>query len=511
MLADQKSTAKDLEKKLDQAAVILRKSLNASENYKLVLPLLFVKRLNDNFIERAERMIKDENLSREEAYENEKRHTNLFVPRDASYKKLQGASSKVGTEINKVFKVLEQSNKDLEGTLVNAEFANTDKYPDDALRKIVSIFAEEDISDSNLENEDAFGDAYEFLLEEYAGETKKKGGQFYTPRQVVRLMVNLVKPEPGMRICDPTCGSGGMLIQSRKYIEKNFPENDPNNLTLEGQESNPDTVNLGKMNMVIHKINDFTIKPKDVLETPGLLEDGKLRTYDRVLANFPFSEDWDNSGKENDEYDRFVYGIPPSKNKADFAFIQHMLACLNEDGIAAIVASQGVLFRGKKEKEIRQKLLLGDKEKNLTGDIVEAIIALPSAIFYGTPIPGCIIIINKQKPKNRRKKILFIYAANKENYQEGKVRNVLREKDLEKILKTYDNYLEEDQYSHIATEQEIIDNDFSFNVPKYVDTSMPEENINLKEKILEISKMDDNLKNIHEKFHKDLKNMGMIK
>lgn len=294
-MSTQKLTAKDLEKKLKSAADILRKSLNASENYKLVLPLLFVKRLNDNFIDKAERMIKEEKLSKEEAYENPRRHT-FFVPKNAFYKELQETSSEVGKKINKIFKLIEDVNQGLEGTLVNAEFANTDKYTDEGLRKIISIFAEENIADSNLANEDAFGDAYEFLLEEYADETKKKGGQFYTPRQVVRLMVNLVKPEPGMRICDPTCGSGGMLIQSRKYIEQHFPKNDPANLTLEGQESNPDTVNLGKMNMVIHGITDFTIKPKDVLEKPGLLEDGKLRMYDRVLANFPFSEDWDNSG-----------------------------------------------------------------------------------------------------------------------------------------------------------------------------------------------------------------------
>jgi len=222
-LSTQKLTAKDLEKKLKSAADILRKSLNASENYKLVLPLLFVKRLNDNFIDKAEYLIKKEKISKEEAYENPRRHT-FFIPEKAFYKNLQQRSSEVGTKINEVFKILEDENLDLEGTLVNAEFANTDKYSDESLRKIISIFAEENIADSNLANEDTFGDAYEFLLKEYAGETKKKGGQFYTPRQVVRLMVNLVKPKPGMRICDPTCGSGGMLIHSRKYIEKYFPK-----------------------------------------------------------------------------------------------------------------------------------------------------------------------------------------------------------------------------------------------------------------------------------------------
>ncbi len=508
-MSTQKLTAKDLEKKLKCAADILRKSLNASENYKLVLPLLFVKRLNDNFIDKAEHLMKKEKLSKEEAYENPRRHT-FFVPKNAFYKELQEASSEVGKKINKNFKLIEDSNSDLEGTLVNADFANTDKYSDEVLRRIISIFAEENLADSNLVNEDAFGDAYEFLLEEYAGETKKKGGQFYTPRQVVRLMVNIVKPEPGMRICDPTCGSGGMLIQSRKYIEKHFPKDDPTNLTLEGQESNPDTVNLGKMNMVIHGITDFVIKPKDVLEKPGLLEDGKLRTYDRVLANFPFSEDWDNAGKENDEYNRFVYGIPPSKDKADFAFIQHMIASLNDNGKAAIVASQGVLFRGKKEKEIRETMILGDKDKRIQGDIIEAIIALPPAIFYGTPIPGCILILNKNKPKNRKNKILFYYAAHKDDYLDQPNRNILREDDLEKIASAFDNFKDIDRRCHIADLDEIRENEFNLNVPRYVEIIESEKEMDVQKTINDIVGLEEQFQTTYNSLKNDLKNLKFV-
>lgn len=507
-MSTQKLTAKDLEKKLKSAADILRKSLNASENYKLVLPLLFVKRLNDNFIDKAERLIKEKKLGKEEAYENPRRHT-FFVPKNAFYKELQETSSEVGKKINKIFKLIEDANPDLEGTLVNAEFANTDKYSDELLRKIVSIFAEENIADSNLANEDAFGDAYEFLLEEYAGETKKKGGQFYTPRQVVRLMVNLVKPEPGMRICDPTCGSGGMLIQSRKYIEQHFPDKDPTNLTLEGQESNPDTVNLGKMNMVIHGITDFTIKPKDVLEKPGLLEDGKLRTYDRVLANFPFSENWDNSGKENDEYKRFVYGIPPSKDKADFAFIQHMIACLNKDGKAAIVASQGVLFRGSVERKIRENMILGDEKNGIQGDIIEAIIALPSAIFYGTPIPGCILVLNKNKPNERRKKILFYYAAHEDDYFAQPNRNILREEDIEKITNALDNYKDIEKKCHIADLKELKENEYNLNVQRYVDISESEEEIDIQDITNELKKLKKEREEFEIKIDQDLRELGL--
>lgn len=506
-MSTQKLTAKDLEKKLKSAADILRKSLNASENYKLVLPLLFVKRLNDNFIDKAERLIKEKKLSKEEAYENPRRHT-FFVPEKAFYKELQGTSSEVGKKINKIFKLIEDVNPDLEGTLVNAEFANTDKYTDELLRKIISIFAEENIADSNLANEDAFGDAYEFLLEEYAGETKKKGGQFYTPRQVVRLMTNIVKPEPGMRICDPTCGSGGMLIQSRKYIEQHYPKNDPTNLTLEGQESNPDTLNLCKMNMVIHGITDFTIKPKDVLEKPGLLEDGKLRTYDRVLANFPFSEDWDNTGKGNDEYNRFVYGIPPSKDKADFAFIQHMISCLNKKGKAAIVASQGILFRGNVERDIREKLIHGDKENGIQGDIIETIIVLPSSIFYGTSIPGCILLLNRNKPKDRVNKILFYYAAHKEDYLEKPNRNILREEDIKNISEALEDFKDIDRRCHIANLDEIKENDYNLNIRRYIDISEEEKKIDIQRTINDIKKLSDKKDDLEIKIKKDMKELG---
>ena len=508
-MQDRKLTAKDLEKELKKAADVLRKSLNASENYKLVLPLLFVKKLNDDFIEKAESLIKEEKLSREEAYENPRRHT-FFLPKDAEYRKLQEAHDDVGAIINSIFHLIENANPKLAGVLVNAEFNNTKKYTDEGLKKIIKIFGDLHLETSNLENEDVFGDAYEFLLEEYAGETKKKGGQFYTPRQVVRLMVNLVQPKPGMRICDPMCGSGGMLIQSKKYIEKHFPKSEHDNITLEGQDSNPDTVNLGKMNLVVHGISEFTIEDGDVLEKPKLVDGSQLKTYDKVLANFPFSENWDNSGKERDEFGRFIYGIPPSKNKADFAFIQHMFACLNESGQAAIVASQGVLFRGRVEKKIREKMILGDEKEGIQGDIIEAIIALPSAIFYGTPIPGCVLVLNRNKPKERKNKILFYYAAHKDDYFEQPKRNILREEDIEKIASAFRNYEDIDRRCHVADVEEIKENEFNLNVPRYVDISESEKIIDIEQTMMKLNELEKDLKKFDTQMRIDLKELKLV-
>ena len=207
-----------------------------------------------------------------------------------------------------------------------------------------------------------------------------------------------MEPKEGMKICDPTCGSGGMLIESRKYVERTG--GNPRNLILEGQESNYGNLAMCKMNMVLHNILDFKIEYGDVIANPKLVEGGKLKKYDKVLANFPFSMNWDNKIASKDPYNRFRFGIPPEKDKADFAFIQHMFASLNDKGQAAIICSQGVLFRGNEEAKIRENMI---KE-----DIIEGVIALPPKLFYGTGIPGCILVLNKNKPKKKKQNHLYL-------------------------------------------------------------------------------------------------------
>ena len=265
MLSNQKLTFEQLKQHLFKAADILRKNLDASENRKPVLTLLFLKRLNDIFEENVEKLMNQKGLSKKEA-EDKRRHPIFYLPEDTRWDKLQSVSEDVGSEIIKICKKIEDANpKKLGGTMMVAEFNIKEKYPDTALVKLIDHFSTTDegffrLRNSDLENEDVFGDAYEQLLEMFAGETKKKGGQFYTPRQVVRLLVELMKPKFDHRINDPTCGSGGMLIHSRQYVEKTLHEEGKTheeiedllkNLTLHGQDSNIDTVNMCKMNMVI--------------------------------------------------------------------------------------------------------------------------------------------------------------------------------------------------------------------------------------------------------------------
>jgi len=341
-LSNQKLTFDFLKAHLWSAADILRGSLDASEYRQPVMTLLFLKRLNDTFEENAEKLIKH-GKSEKQAYGNKMRH-NFFIPKEGRWSVLSSAAENIGEKIDHVCRIIERENPDLDGVLTNTKYNDKRKYPDDKLRKLISHFNSPRLRNEDLEKEDIFGDAYEYLLAEFADETKKKGGEFFTPREVVRLLVNLVEPKEGMKICDPTCGSGGMLIESRKYVERKG--GNARNLILEGQESNYGNLAMCKMNMVLHNILDFKIEYGDVIANPKLVEGGKLKKYDRVLANFPFSMNWDNKIASKDPYNRFRFGIPPGKDKADFAFIQHMFSSLNDKGQAAIICSQGVLFRG---------------------------------------------------------------------------------------------------------------------------------------------------------------------
>ena len=486
-----KVTLESLKAHLWKAADILRGSLDASEYRQPVMTLLFLKRLNDGFEERVEEL---QGQGRSDAANLEYYH-DFFVPEDARWENLRVVRKKVGEKIDEMCKKIEAANRKLDGVLTNTMYSDPKKYPDDQLASLVSHFNEPRLRNSDLEKEDIFGDAYEYLLEQFADATKKKGGEFFTPREVVSLLVNIVKPAEGMRICDPTCGSGGMLIASREYVDRQ--NGNPRNLVLDGQESNYGTLAMCKMNMVLHGIADFTIEHGDVLSDPKRVEGGSLKTYDRILANFPFSMDWDSKKAEDDSYDRFRFGIPPSKGKADFAFIQHMLAQLNESGQAAIVCSQGVLFRGGVEAGIREGMI-GE-------DVIEGVIALPEKLFFGTGIPACVLILNRRKPRRGKNRVIFIYAARE--YLEGKNRNKLRECDIAKISKHFRKFKDADRYCHVADYKELEENEFNLNVPRYVDISEPEEEIDIQATIDELKVLEMERAGLEARVWRDLKEL----
>ena len=496
----EKLTLEKLKTHIWEAADILRGSLDAQEYRQPVMTILFLKRLNDTFEENVEKLV-NEGQTRKKA-EQKFRHK-FYVPEAARWSILADASSNIGETMDTVCREIEEAVPKLRDVLSYLKYNDKKKYPDNKLRQLIAHFNELSLRNENLEKEDIFGDSYEYLLEQFADETKKKGGEFFTPREIVKLLVNISKPKEGMKISDPTCGSGGMLIVSRRYVQKNG--GDVNNLTLEGQEANYGNVSMCKMNMVLHGVEDFDIEHGDTLEKPLLLENGALKKYDRVFANYPFSDNWDNSNAANDSYNRFGYGIAPAKDKADFAFILHILSSLNETGQACIVCSQGVLFRSGEEGKIRTNLIKGIE--NLAGDIIEAVIALPSNLFWGTGIPACVLVLNKKKPAKRKDKILFIYGA--KDFEDGKNRDKLREEDIKKIVSAFEKYQDVDKYCHVADLAELEENEFNLNVPRYVDISEPEEPIDIQEAYDEVKELESKQEELEGKVKADLKELGI--
>ncbi len=497
-----KITLEALKTHLWKASDILRGSLDAQEYRQPVMTILFLKRLNDTFEENIQKLT-NRGYSQKKA--EQKFQHKFYVPKTARWTVLSSTASNLGEIIDNVCRDIEEAIPNLAGVLTNTKYNDKKKYPDDKLQKLITHFNDLPLKNQNLEKEDIFGDAYEYLLETFADETKKKGGEFFTPREIVSLLVNITKPKEKMKISDPTCGSGGMLVVSRRYVKDHGGNIE--NLVLEGQESNYGNLGMCKMNLVLHGMEDFTIEYGDVLYDPKLLDKGGLKKYDRVLANFPFSMDWDNSVAAKDPWNRFAYGIAPAKDKADYAFILHMLSSLNEKGQACIICSQGVLFRGGQEGKIRENMIVGSKEQSLKGDVIEGIIALPQKLFWGTGIPACVMILNKNKPAKRKNKIIFIYGA--KDFEEGKNRNKLRDEDIKKIVSAFEGFEEIDKYCHIADIAELEENEFNLNVPRYVDISEPEEKIDIQNAWDELSESEKERDDLGKKMREDLKELGI--
>ena len=492
-MSNNKLTFAELTNHLWSAADILRGSVDANEFRQPIMTLLFLKRLNDQFEEKAESLEKKLG-NKKAAWEDPDYHA-FFVPKEAYWKEIRDSFENIGEKVDSVCTILEHNNQQLEGVLTNTSYNDKKRFPDDVLLQLVTHFNKKRLRNSDLENEDIFGQSYEYLLAQFADSAGKSAGEFFTPREVVNLMIEILKPKEGMKICDPTCGSGGMLIWSRKYIEEHHQN--PQNVTLHGQERNYGNYGMCKMNMILHGIENFRIEHENTITNPLLVENGKLIKYDLVIANYPFSMEWNPSIAQNDAYHRFALGSP-SKSYADFAFIQHMYSILNNDGRAAIISSQGVLFRGSQEEKIRTSLV--------ENDVIEGIIALPANLFFATGIPACILLLNKNKPKERKNKIIFIYAAN--DFGKGKTRDILRQEDISKILNCLKNFEYVEHYCHVADINEIKEKDFDLNVLKYVDISEPEKIIDIQQVINELKELEVNSKEAEKILNKNLKELG---
>lgn len=507
---ENKIAQQDINRIVWKACDTFRGVIDPSQYKDYILTMLFLKYVSDVYDSKYKEYLDRYNNDEERARRAMKRER-FDIPEESSFNYLyeHRNENNIGELINIALANLEEANRekmsseDGSGIFRNIDFNSSNlgdtKDKNTRLKNLLIDFSDSKLNfdPSHLENNDVIGDAYMYLVSTFASDAGKKAGDFFTPAEVSSLLAKLTKSNPGARICDPTCGSGSLLIKAGKEIGND-------NFSLYGQELNGSTWALAMMNMFLHGFDNATIRWGDTLRSPKLLEGDKLMKFDTVVANPPFSLDkWGADEAEHDQYNRFWRGVPP-KSKGDWAFISHMIEVAYEGrGKVGVVVPHGVLFRGASEGKIRQKTI----EENL----LEAVIGLPANLFFGTGIPAAIVIFNKGKKTNN---VLFIDAS--KEFESGKNQNKLRPQDIDHIVTTYRNFTKgqlsegvaEDKYAYVATPAEITENDYNLNIPRYVDTFEEEAEIDIPAVQQEIDKLEKELTEVQGKMKEYLKELG---
>lgn len=443
----------ELERYLWSSAVLLRTHIDAGAYKQYIFPLLFFKRICDVYDEECAQILKEYDGDTE-ALNFEENHR-FIVPQGAHWQDVRSVSENVGVAIVKALRAIEKANIDkLQGVFGNAAWTNKKRLSDELLKDLIEHFSSKTLSIANCP-EDELGQGYEYLIKQFADDSGHTAQEFYTNRTVVHLMTEILKPQSGESVYDPTCGSAGMLISCIAYLQ--HKQQEWRNVKIFGQEITQLTAAIAKMNLFLHGIKDFNIINDDTLKNPGFVEKGKLKTFDLVLANPPYSiKQWDRAAFEADKWGRNILGTPP-QGRADYAFFQHIIKSMDEkNGRCAILFPHGVLFR-QEEKDLREKLV--------KMDILDCVIGLAPNLFYNSPMEACIVICRMHKEPQKAGKVLFINAINEVTRKNAQ--SFLEESHINKIASAYENYQDIDGFAKVATIKDIADNNYSLSIPLY--------------------------------------------
>ena len=462
-------TQKELEKFLWGAATALRGTIDAGDYKQYIFPLLFFKRICDVYDEEFERALEDSDGDMEYAAFEE--HHRFQIPEGSHWKDVRETTTNVGIAIQDAMRAIEKANPDtLYGIFGDAAWTNKNRLSDEILTDLIEHFSQHKL---NLENvpDDQLGDAYEYLIKEFADDSGHTAAEFYTNRTVVKLMTMIMDPKPGESVYDPTCGSGGLLLNCALHLKEKGEEY--RRLKLYGQEINLITSSIARMNMFLHGIEEFSVVRGDTLAEPAFLEHDELKQFDVILANPPYSiKAWDQKSFENDPYGRNVWGTPP-KGCADYAFQQHIQKSLKpKTGRSISLWPHGVLFRDF-ESEMRKNMI--------EQDVVECVIGLGPNLFYNSPMEACLLITNNNKPESRKGKTLIINAV--DEVKQEKNMAFLEKEHINRIYEAYDEFDDINGFSKVVETEDILDKQASLNVSLYVSNIEGEDRLSLDEAI----------------------------
>ncbi len=449
-------TLNQLESHLWESANILRGPVDAADFKTYIFPLLFFKRICDVWDEEYDDIV-DETGDEALAWFPESHR--FQIPEDCHWNDVRGVATNVGNALQRAMREIEKANPEtLYGVFGDAQWTNKDRLSDALLKDLIEHFSRLSFGNQNI-NSDLLGDAYEYLIKKFADATNKKAGEFYTPRSVVRLMVEMLDPKEGETIYDPACGTGGMLLAAVQHVKDKHGDVKRLWGKLYGQEKNLTTSSIARMNLFLHGIEDFQIVRGDTLRNPAFFEVDSLAHFDCVIANPPFSlEKWGEEMWINDPFGRNFAGLPPSSS-GDFAWVQHMVKSMAEvSGRMAVVLPQGALFRKGAEGAIRQKLL--------EMDLVEAVIGLAPNLFYGTGLAACILVVRKKKPAQRRKKIMIADASRL--FRRGRAQNYLEPAHVLEIQGWFEKFEDVPDAARIVGLDDIKAEDWTLNISRYV-------------------------------------------